>query len=479
MTGPDWLHFDAVAMRDGIARHEIDGPALVDAALTRAKDMQNVLNPFVSIREDAARLEAQAAQAALKRGATLGPLHGVPVVLKDMTPTQGDVWTEGSRLFDGRAATHDALIAARLKAAGAIVIGKTTTPEFAWSGRTDSPLWGVTRNPWNADYSAGGSSGGTAVAVATGCAPLGEGSDMGGSIRIPASACNLIGLKPSWGRVPFDGAADRFDPLAHWGPLARSCRDAALFLDVVQGRNNADIAGAPPPVAFLEGLAAPVTGCRVALSVDLGCYAVEPAIAENLRATAERLRARGVIVDDVSLKIPAEATATWDREWAVWLAFNYGDAAAGREEMLSPDVRRLIEIGRRVSALELRAGEWVRTRMAHALQPVLERYDALLCPTLARDVPPAEGAYASPPPDAEGRLRETTMTGMFNLLPRLPVLSVPSGFAPSGLPTGMQIVGRPGADLRVLQIGQLLGPCEMPEFPSGARTFEDGAAPPC
>ncbi|CAI9119357.1 amidase [Brytella acorum] len=463
MSATDFLALDAVALRDAILRREVSARALVTAALERAHAVQARLNPFVAIRDAGALAEAANADAALGGDAPAGPLHGVPVVIKDMTPTQGDVWTEGSRLFAGRVAERDALIVERLRRAGAIVIGKTTTPEFAWAGRTDSALWGITRNPWNPAHSCGGSSGGSAVAVATGCAPLGEGSDMGGSIRIPASACGIVGLKPGLGRIPFDGSANRFDPLAHWGPLSRSCRDAALFLDVTQSRYWHDIAGAPPPEDFLgalseSGAASPL---RVALSVDLGCFTVDPAIEANLRAVAARLEGQGVVVEEVALAFPAEASAAWDREWDVWQAFMYGDAVPGCGDLLTRDVRGLIERGRDVRAVSYRQGEHVRTRMAQALQPVLERCDALLCPTLARDVPPAEGFYASAAP-VDRKLNDTTMTGVFNLLARLPVLSMPSGFAPSGLPTGVQIVGRPGRELDVLRLGQKLEPCPRP-----------------
>ncbi|WP_256889835.1 amidase [Acidomonas methanolica] len=451
---------DATAQAAGIAAGALDPVAVVEAALERAHEVQLACNAFVTLRDEAALAEARA-------GVRPGPLGGVPIVLKDMTPTRGDRWTEGSRLFASRVAERDALIAVRLKAAGAIVIGRTTTPEFAWAGRTDSPLLGVTRNPWNPAYSSGGSSGGSAVAVAAGCVALAEGSDMGGSIRIPASACGVFGLKPSLGRVPFDGGANRFDTLAHWGPLAQSCRDAALFLNVTQSQARHDIAGAPPPEDFVAALERPPAGLRVALSVDLGCYEVMPFVTAALDGAAGRLAAAGVSVEPVALAFPPEASAQWDREWAVWLALNYGAAVQGREALLAPAVRRLIAEGREASALAVRQGEMIRTRMAQALQPVLERYDALICPALARETPLADGPYASPPPEISGRLRETTMTGMFNMLSRLPVLSVPVGLSPGGMPVGMQIVARPGREADALRLGSVFEPCPVPpDWPS-------------
>lgn len=461
---------DAFSMARDIREGVLSPVAAVEQALARADAVQPVLNAFVTIRHEQARAAALEAENALHRlreqGLEPGPLHGVPIALKDMTPTRGDIWTEGSRIFADRVADHDATIATALRKAGAILIAKTTTPEFAWSGRTDSPLWGITRNPRDPSRTSGGSSGGSAVAVATGCVPLAEGSDMGGSIRIPASCCGVVGLKPSLGRIPYTGLPNAFDPLSHWGPLARTCRDAALFLDVTQGGVTAD--GAPrngdpayAPVWPVERFVEPLDRLdprtlKVAVSPDLGCYEVAPFVATGLDATANALAGMGARVDRVALRWPADISPVWDREWAVWQAFYYGKAVTGREKELDPAVRRLIEYGRTVRAVEHRQGELMRTLMWTRLAPLLQRYDVLLCPTLAQDVPLAEGPLPPGGTGADGKLRETSMTGAFNLLGRLPVLSLPNGVAPSGLPTGVQVVGRPGGEVRVLQVGTLI-----------------------
>ncbi|GEN60205.1 amidase [Acetobacter nitrogenifigens DSM 23921 = NBRC 105050] len=465
----DLLALDAAEMAAAIRSGALSPVTLVERALERAEAVQAQLNAFVVIRRDealeAARVAEREAAEAGKSGAALGPLHGVPVALKDMTPTKGDIWTDGSRLFDGRVADHDATIADALLGAGAILLAKTTTPEFAWSSRTDSPLWGVTRNPYDPSRTSGGSSGGAGVAVATGCVPLAEGSDMGGSIRIPASCCGVIGFKPSLGRIPYTGLPNAFDPLSHWGPLARTCRDVALFLDVTQGGVSHD--GAPRngdpgyDLAPVERFAARVGSLdparlRVGVSVDLGCYEVDAAIADNLRATADALARMGAEVEVVDVVFPAEHAALWDREWAVWQAFYYGEAAAGREDALDPEMRALIEEGRQIRAVDYRQGEIMRTTMWRSLAPILRRCDVLLCPTLARDVPSADGLLPPAYVTANGRLREVTMTGAFNLLARLPALSVPSGVSASGLPTGVQVIGRPGDDLTALQVGALI-----------------------
>ena len=210
---------------------------VVDASLERAQEAQDDCNCFTGIFVDESRDKARKADRMLAQGCSdaLGPLFGLPIGIKDFTPTQGQVTTRGSVLLKDHVTTRDAVVADRLKRAGAIVVGKTTTPEFAHSGMTSSPLWGATCNPWDTDKSSGGSSGGSGVAVTRKAVYLAEGSDMGGSIRIPAAFCGCVGLKPSKGRIPMDALDTVFDHISHFGPLARSVDDAALFLKITQG----------------------------------------------------------------------------------------------------------------------------------------------------------------------------------------------------------------------------------------------------
>ena len=227
---------------------EISPVELVDNALQRIDDVNPALNCFCFVWDDLARKDARAAADAVSSGASLGPLHGVPIALKDTTPTAGQRTTLGSYAFADFVPLHDAWIATALRRAGAIVVGKTTSPEFAHTLLTDSPLWGVTRNPWDPTRTPGGSSGGSAVAVATGCVALAEGSDMGGSVRIPAAWCGIVGLKPGLGRIPMDVLPGLFDSISHHGPLARSVADARLFLQVTQGPDDADVMSVAAPL---------------------------------------------------------------------------------------------------------------------------------------------------------------------------------------------------------------------------------------
>ncbi|MDY7105869.1 MAG: amidase [Actinomycetota bacterium] len=249
-----------------VAAREVSPVELIEAALARAEEVNADLNCFAFVHHDAARRTAADLEQAIVSDAPLGPLAGVPVALKDTTPTAGDRTTLGSRTHMNWVPERDGYVAAKLRAAGAVIIGKTTTPEFAHTLVTDSPLWGPTRNPWDPTRTPGGSSGGSAVAVATGCVALAEGSDMGGSVRIPAAWCGVVGLKPGLGRIPMDVLLGLFDTISHHGPLARTVDDARLFLACTQGPDDADILSVPGPLDLDEPVVASVEGMRLALS---------------------------------------------------------------------------------------------------------------------------------------------------------------------------------------------------------------------
>ena len=221
---------------------------VVKASLARIEEVNPRLNCFCFVYPDEAIDLARDAERALEGNGAVGPLHGVPIAIKDLTPTKGKRTTMGSYAFEHWVPDKSALLVERLQAAGAIMVGKTTTPEFAYSSFTDSPLWGVTRNPWNPERTPGGSSGGSGAAVASGCVPLAEGTDMGGSVRIPAAWCGLVGLKPSFGRIPLDFLPTQFDTIQHFGPLARTVDDARLFLSVAQGPDELDVMSLAPPI---------------------------------------------------------------------------------------------------------------------------------------------------------------------------------------------------------------------------------------
>src|SRR5262249_5742118 len=278
------------------------------------------LNAFILISEERAMAAARQADQEIDRGAAVGPLHGVPFAAKDLTPTTGDLTTLGSWAMGDWVPDQSALVVRRLQEAGAILIGKTTMPEFAYSSFTRSPRWGITCNPWDLDRTPGGSSGGSAAVVAAGVVPFAEGSDMGGSVRIPAAFCGVVGLKPSFGRIPFTILPSIFDSLSHFGPLARTIDDAALFLDVTQGPDERDIQSLKPKLAMPRPIAGAIRGWRLALSVDLGFLHVDPGVEAAVRSAAAALAEQGAVVEEVELGWTKEMNDAWIQHWRVYLA---------------------------------------------------------------------------------------------------------------------------------------------------------------
>lgn len=432
---------------------ELSPVEAVEAALRRIGEVNPVLNAFCFTYPEEALDAARRAERAVAEGRPLGVLHGVPVAVKDMTPTRGKRTTLGSHVFAGWVPDHDAVVVERLAAAGAILVGKTTTPEFAHAGTTESPLWGVTRNPWNPGHTPGGSSGGSGAAVASGCVPLAEGTDMGGSVRIPAACCGLVGLKPSHGRIPMDLLETGFDTLSHIGPLARTVEDAALFLKAVEGPDERDPLSQVFPGPLGPWPPAGIEGMRLALSVDLGFYRVEPEVEANLRGAADALRAAGAEVEEVEVGWTRAVEDAWEIYWAVFQAALFGEHLEAWRDRMDPGTVTYIEAGLQVDAVSYKRLEVLRTRAWRDLARILSRHDALLCPTLTRGVPGIGGPPAEPGPDG---LSSSTMTGPCNLFGQCPVLALPTGLDSAGLPTSMQVVGRRFDDATVLWIGHAL-----------------------
>ena len=436
---------------------ELSALQVIEASLQRAAEINPQFNAFAEIYAPEARVAARQADAALRAGQAVGPLHGVPVALKDTTPVLGKRTTCGSRALAAHVADRDAWIVTALRKSGAIIIGKTTTPEFAFSSFTQSPLFGVTRNPWDPARSPGGSSGGSAVAVATGAVPLAEGTDMGGSVRIPAALCGVVGFKPSLGRIPFDILPSVFDNISHFGTIARCCQDAAAFVAAAQGPDDCDIQSLPTSFDYDGSLRVDCGAIRVALSLDFGFYAVDPEVERNTLSTVDRLRQAGVVVEAVELRWSSKIIDVWMDYWRVFMAAYFGDVYDKDAAIMDPAVCRLIEQGRQLSAVDYKRLEIERTQFWHSLRKVLSTFDALICPTTAVSAPLAtqtdrDFGWV----DGAGRYHGLDMTAPFNLVGQCPALSVPSGFTAAGLPTGLQIVGRRHRDLDTLKLGALV-----------------------
>ncbi len=398
--------------------------------------------------------QADAAERELADGRPVGPLHGVPIAFKDLTPTKGKRTTMGSYAFEHWIPDESALLVEKLLGAGAIMVGKTTTPEFAYAGFTDSPLWGVTRNPWDTALSPGGSSGGSAAAVASGCVPLAEGSDMGGSVRIPASWSGLVGLKPSFGRIPLDFLPTQFDTIHHFGPLARTVEDARLFLAVGQGPDERDIMSLSPPLDLSGPLDPSVEGMRLALDVDLGCFAVAPEVEASVRRAAEALARAGAVVEEVDLGWAREIADAWVAHWGVYLAAIFGDQLdAFREKMdprvvSSPGCRPGHERGRlQAPGVRSHAGVEAAGAGARALRRAPLPDNVTDGPARRR------GRVRLVRGRGDGLYHGLDMTSMFNFVSQCPALSVPAGWTEEGLPVGLQIVARRFRDDEALRIG--------------------------
>jgi Asp-tRNA(Asn)/Glu-tRNA(Gln) amidotransferase A subunit family amidase len=450
-----WL--PAWQMADLIARRHVSSVELTEAALSRIAEVQPVLNCFTEVWADDALASARALDDEIASGRTRGPLHGVPVAIKDTTPVAGRRTTLGSYTHEHWVPDTDAFIVSALRRAGAVFAGHTTSPEFASSLVTDSPLWGITRNPWDTSRTPGGSSGGAGAAVASGCVPLAEGTDMGGSVRIPAAWCGVVGVKPSLGRIPMDTLPGLFDSISHHGPLARCVEDARRFVLACQGPDDADVLSIPGPLDAAAGAPADLAGRRIALSVDLGCYDVEPSVAAAVTAAAARLRDAGAVVTEVDAGVEPADEDAWMALWGVFMATYYGHHVDDHADRMDPWVLALIESGRRLTAVDLKHLELARTRLWRRLQPVFAEHEVLLCSTMA--VGPWPAARADGPRDRSagaGRSAMPDMTSVFNLVSPCPVATVPVGLDADGLPVGAQIVGRRWRDDSVLALAGAL-----------------------
>lgn len=433
-------------------RGELSVREVTRAVLDRAHEIAVRLNPFSAILDGPALAAADQADALRQSGAELPPLWGLPLAIKDLTPMAGQPWTAGSVAFRDRIAGHDAIIVERLRTAGAIIVARTTTPEFASSGFTHNALQGVTRNPHDPSRTPGGSSGGAAVAVATGIVPFAEGSDMGGSIRIPASWCGVVGLKPSFGRVPFGYLASTFDTISHLGPLARSVADARLFLRHAAGHHPADPFSLPGSWTEAGNAPRSLKGLRIAASADLGYIAVDPVVRQGFADALGRLTAAGAIVEAVDLGWTPAVHEAWGLQWNVLFATWYGDLADRQPDDITAPMHALIEAGRKTTGVELMAVERVRSAIWADLMRQFESFDCLVTPTMALLPPSANEDDASHYhllPD--GRLYTIDLTCPFNLTSPCPAISVPSGSA-HGLPLGFQIITPPHSDDLALAI---------------------------
>ena len=424
-------------------------PVEVTRAILRRIDSRNPqLNAFCFVAPDALA-QAAASEARWMCDAPLGPLDGVPISIKDLLLTRDWPTRRGSKTVDPAGPwTDDAPAVARLRESGAVLLGKNTTPEFGWKGVTDSPLTGITRNPWNPAKTPGGSSGGGAAAVAAGMGPLTIGTDGGGSIRIPCAFTGLVGLKPSFGRVPA-WPISPFGTVAHLGPMARTVADAALLLTVIAQPDVRDWFALPYDGAdYRDGLDQGVRGWRIGYSPDLGHAAVDPDVAAIVERAARRFAELGAHVEPVTLDFRG-VDEIFRRHWFTGAASLLRHFTPAQKALMDPGLIDVADQGARIGMLDLLEAAQQRAALGARMNLFHETYDLLLTPSLPLAAFDAGREVADVM--KEKRWTEwTPFTYPFNLTQQ-PAASIPCGLTSDGLPVGLQIVGPRHADARVLR----------------------------
>jgi len=445
----DLTQRSATDLIDLYRRREASPVEVTAAVLARIEALDQVLNAFCLVAADEAMESARASEERWQRGEPMGPLDGVPTSLKDLLLTSGWPTRRGSRTVSvDQPWDTDAPVTARLREAGAVLIGKTTTPEFGCKAETNSPLTGLTRNPWDPAKSPGGSSGGTAAAVAAGLGPLGVGTDGAGSVRIPAAFCGNVGLKPSFGRVPAYPLSP-FGTVSHIGPHTMSVADAALMLNVLKQPDPRDWTSLPhDPSDMRVGLEDGVAGLRVAYSRTLGYARVDPEVGAAVDVAVGELDSLGAVVEavDPGFEDPLEiTTGLWfTGAWTLW-----NTLTPEQQAVTDPDFAAQAELGAAMSSLEVQRLQLRRGELGSLMRQFMMRYDVLVTPAVAVpafDARPAGHAPMTP----ESMLGFTPFSYPFNLTQQ-PAITVPCGLTSGGLPIGLQLVGRMFADALVLR----------------------------
>jgi amidase len=426
---------------------------LMQAVFDRIDKLNPKINAFVTLARESALKEAKAASRALKTKSGLKPLHGVPVSIKDVTPTRGIRTTWASKIFENFVPDQDALVVERLKAAGAIVIGKTNTPEFAAGGHTFNTLFGPTRNPWNLALTAGGSSGGGAAAVATGMGPIAEGSDLGGSLRTPAAFCGVVGFRGTPGLIPNYPTQLAWNTLAVHGPIARTVDDVARVLAAVAGRDDRDPMSYDVDTrVFLNAVRRPdIKGWKIAWSEDLGGEVpVDEEIARVAKSAMRVFRKLGAKVTSESPDFSGLEDIILGTRGLSMVAAHADKLAKWRNDMQAGLVWN-IEQGLSLSVKDIARAELLRTDLWDRVRKFMEQYDLLVLPGTAAKPFPVELPY---PTEIRGKHLTNYQQWFFLTyaasLVALPVISVPCGFTKGGLPVGLQIVGRRLSEASVL-----------------------------
>lgn len=450
MNQEDLCYTPATELARLIATRAVSPVEVMRTVLERAEALHPKLNAICTSTADHALERARAAEQAVMRGQALGPLHGVPTTIKDISFTKGVRTMAGSHVHADRVPEEDAPFVERLAAAGAISIGKTTVPEFGWKGCSQSPLTGISHNPWKHGMNAGGSSTGAAICAAAGIGPIHQGSDGAGSIRMPAGFCGVFGIKPSYGRVPYWPITNN-DFMSHVGPITRTVADAALMLEVMAGPDDRDFASLPDrPEGWLDQLDDGVRGLKVGFSPDLGHLRVDDEVAGPVRDAVRAFEELGCEVEEVDPGF-GDHTEMELLLWSAHFAGNVGPFLERWEERMDQGLVACTRDGMRYSAAEYVRARGERLAFYDRVRSFFERYDLLLTPTLSVAAFPAHLVIPEHwPQHPWDWLRWAGFSWPFNIT-WVPAATCPCGFTPDGRPVGLQIVAGRHRDLRVLQ----------------------------
>jgi Asp-tRNA(Asn)/Glu-tRNA(Gln) amidotransferase A subunit family amidase len=439
---------------------ELSPVELMEAVIDRAQRTEPTVNALCHTFYERALEQARDAERRYGDG-TARPLEGIALAIKEEEAVQGEPWTQGSLIYADTIADYTSEFARRHLEAGAIVHARSTAPEFSCSGFTHSRIHGVTRNPHNPELSVGGSSGGSAASLAAGSTTLASGSDIGGSIRIPAAACGVVGFKPPYGRVPCDPPYN-LDTYCHCGPLARTVADCALYENVIAGVDPQDIVSLREQVVLPERFQG-IGDLRIALSLELGGdWTIDDDVRANTLAVADALRTAGATVDEVDLTLPYDevmrATAA---HFQYGFAADIGEAVEAHPELVCDYTRRMVDAFHQAGGATVPEGLALEAKLYRPLGTLLERYDALVIPTSRVAGLDAGDSYVDhAPAPAGGEALDfyfgNFFTPVFNMFSRCPVLAVPSGFGARNAPTGVQIAGRTYDDVTVFRVGAAL-----------------------
>src|SRR2546425_4845356 len=450
MTASDLSFMPATELAGLIRTKKLSPVDLTCAVLDRIGRINPIVNAFCAVTADAAVAAAREAEQAVMKGPVRGPLHGIPFSIKDLLYTKGVRTMSGSFIFEHRVPDVDPPVVRRLKQAGGVMLGKTTTPEFGWKGLGDSPLTGITRNPWNTDMTTGGSSAGAGAAAAAGLGPIHQGSDGAGSIRIPSGFCGIYGLKPSFGRVPMWPTSNN-DYASHLGPMTRTVADAALMLSVMAGPDDWDRTSLEAvPDDYVEKLDAGIKGLKVAFSTDLGGFPVDAEVAAVVKQAVRAFEDLGCVVEEVKPTF-ADSHDLIRCLWSAPEAGNYAQYARAWRDRREPGLVACIEDGQRYSMVDYVEARGEKLAYWDSVRPLFEKFDLLLTPTLSvAAFPVGRLNPAHWPQHPWDWIRWASFSYPFNFTGQ-PAPSVPAGFTSAGLPVGLQIVGRRFADLTVMQ----------------------------